>query len=146
MFAQAEKELKEELEVKLALSSLVCAVADNASTQRLEQGSSDVVRLEEKLRRAEAVESEGGLRAELAKTNAVVASLQGEINSARGWQTGVDDLKLTLMSQIEELKVKVQVRQINEQQALGRNQVSRKSGLTTAVLSSLNSNRNPKSG
>eukprot|EP00903_Cladosiphon_okamuranus_P005748 g5703.t2 len=105
---QAEKELKEELEVKLAVSSLVCTVADNASTRRLEQGSSEVTRLEEKMRRAEAVEREGGLRAELAKTNAVVAGLQAEVSSSRGWQTGVDDLKLNLTSRIEELKAMVE--------------------------------------
>lgn len=109
---QAEKELKAELEVKLAVSSLVCTVADNASMHRLEQGSSEVTRLEEKLRVAEAVESEGGLRAELEKTNVVVASLQAEIFSAKAWQTSVDDLELKLMSRIEELKAKVEVRQL----------------------------------
>lgn len=115
---QAEKELKEELEVKLAVSSLVSTVADNASMHRLEQGSSEVIRLEEKMRRAEVVEREGGLRAELQKTNVVVASLQAEINSARGWQTSVDDLKQKLTSRIEELKAMVEVRHKNEQQLL----------------------------
>lgn len=115
---QAEKELKEELEVKLAVSSLVSTVADNASMHRLEQGSSEVIRLEGKMRRAEAAEREGGLRAELQKTNVVVARLQAEINSARGWQAGVDDLRLKLMSQIEELKAMVEVRHNNDQQQL----------------------------
>lgn len=112
---QAEKEMKEELEVKLAVSSLVCTIADNASTRRLEQGSSEVIRLEEKMRGAEVVEREGGLRAELAKTNVVVASLQAEISSVRGWQTGVDDLRLRLTSRIEELKGMVEVRHTKEQ-------------------------------
>lgn len=85
---------------------------------RLKQGSSEVIRLEERMRRAEAAEREGGLRAELQKTNVVVARLQAEINSARGWQAGVDDLKLKLMSQIEELKAMVEVRHNNDQQQL----------------------------
>lgn len=109
---QAEKELKAELEVKLAVSSLVCTVADNASTHRLEKGSSEVVRLEEKLRRAEAFQKEGGLRAELEKTKAVVAKLKVEIASVGKWQTSVDDLELKMMSRIEELKAMVEVRQM----------------------------------
>lgn len=117
--AQAEKELKEELEVKLAVSSLVCTVADNASTHRLEQGSTEVMRLGEKLRMAEAVENEGGLRAELGKTNVIVSSLQADVNSVRGWQTRVDNLELQLVSRIEEIKVMVEVRTMNEQEQRG---------------------------
>ncbi|CAM9392979.1 unnamed protein product [Ectocarpus sp. 12 AP-2014] len=100
---QAEKELKEELEVKLAVSSMVCSVADKASTQRLEQSSLEVVRLEE-MRKASAMESEASLKAELAKTNAVVASLKADIGVARAWQTGVDNLEVKLMARIEELR------------------------------------------
>ncbi|CBJ27886.1 hypothetical protein Esi_0086_0080 [Ectocarpus siliculosus] len=100
---QAEKELKEELEVKLAVSSMVCSVADKASTQRLEQSSLEVVRLEE-VRKAGAMENEASLKAELAKTNAVVASLKADIGVARAWQTGVDNLEVKLMARIEELR------------------------------------------
>ncbi|CAM9852110.1 unnamed protein product [Ectocarpus sp. 6 AP-2014] len=100
---QAEKELKEELEVKLAVSSMVCSVADKASTQRLEQSSLEVVRLEE-MRKAGAMENEASLKAELAKTNAVVASLKADIGVARAWQTGVDTLEVKLMARIEELR------------------------------------------
>ncbi|CAM9766546.1 unnamed protein product [Ectocarpus fasciculatus] len=100
---QAEKELKEELEVKLAVSSMVCSVADKASAQRLEQSSLQVVRLEE-MRKAGVMESESSLKAELAKTNAVVASLKADIGVARAWQTGVDNLEVKLMARIEELR------------------------------------------
>ncbi|CAM9150550.1 unnamed protein product [Ectocarpus sp. 12 AP-2014] len=100
---QAEKELKEELEVKLAVSSMVCSVADKVSTQRLEQSSLKVVRLEE-MRKAGAMESEASLKAELAKTNAVVASLKADIGVARAWQTGVNNLEVKLMARIEELR------------------------------------------
>lgn len=105
---QAEQELKKDLEVKLAVSSLVCTIADNASTQRLEQSSSEVAQLEA-LREAGAMEREASLRAELAKTNAVVAGLQADIGAARGWQTGVDNLELKLMAYIEDLKAMVEV-------------------------------------
>ncbi|CAM9761139.1 unnamed protein product, partial [Ectocarpus sp. 13 AM-2016] len=100
---QAEKELKEELEVKLAVSSMVCSVADKASTQRVEQSSLEVVRLEE-MRKAGAMESEASLKAELATTNAVVASLKADIGVARAWQTGVDNLEVKLIARIEELR------------------------------------------
>lgn len=98
------------------MSSLVCAVADNASAHRLEQSSSEVMRLEEKLRMAEGMESDRGLRAELDKTNVVVASLLADFNSVKVRQTSVDNLEVKLMARIEDLKAMVEVRQLNEQQ------------------------------
>lgn len=109
LLTQAEKELKEELEVKLAVSSMVCSVADKVSAQRLEQSSLEVVRLEE-MRKAGVMESESSLKAELAKTNAVVASLKADIGVARAWQTGVDNLEVKLMARIEELRTMAEVR------------------------------------
>lgn len=88
---------------------MVCSVADKASTQRLEQSSLEVVRLEE-MRKAGAMESEASLKAELAKTNAVVASLKADIGVARAWQTGVDNLEVKLMARIEELRTMAEVR------------------------------------
>lgn len=108
LYYQAEQELKKELEVKLAVSSLVCAVADNASTQRLEQNSSEVARLEAK-REAGYMEREASLRAELGKTNTAVAGLQADIRAAKGWQKGVDNLELKLMARIAELKAIAEV-------------------------------------
>ncbi|CAM9812348.1 unnamed protein product [Scytosiphon promiscuus] len=100
---QVDQELKRELEVKLALSSLVCAVADKASMQRLEQTSSIAMQLE-KTRKAGAVKDEASLKAELQKTNATVARMQSEINAGRGWQISLDDLEVKLVARIEELK------------------------------------------
>lgn len=61
-------------------------------------------------RKAGTMEREASLRAELGKTNAVVASLQADISAARGWETGVDNLELKLMARIEELKAMAEVR------------------------------------
>lgn len=105
---QAEQELKKELEVKLAVSSLVCTVADNASTQRLEQSSSEVARLEAN-REAGYMEREASLRAELGKISTVVAGLQADIGAAKGWQMGIDNLEQKLMARIEELKAMAEV-------------------------------------
>lgn len=88
---------------------MVCSVADKASTQRLEQSSLEVVRREE-MRKAGVMESEASLKAELAKTNAVVARLKADISVARAWQTGVDNLEVKLMARIEELRVMAEVR------------------------------------
>lgn len=94
--------------MKLAVSSLVCTVADNASTQRLKQRSVEVARLEAD-REAGAMEREVSLKTELGKTNAVVAALQADISAAKGWQAGVHNLELKLMARIEELKAMAEV-------------------------------------
>lgn len=107
---QVDQELKRELEVKLALSSLVCAVSDKASTERLEQTSSEVMLLE-KTRKAGATQNEASLKAELQKTNATVAKMQAEINAAQRWQMSMEDLEAKLMARIEELKAMAEVRQ-----------------------------------
>ncbi|CAM9151764.1 unnamed protein product, partial [Laminaria digitata] len=100
---QAEQELKDDLEVKLAVSSLVCAVSDQASTQKLEQRASEELKLEKK-RKIRATANEGKLKAELGKTNATVSSLQADLGAATAWRLGVDELESKLMARIEELK------------------------------------------
>lgn len=107
--AQAEKELKDDLEVKLAVSSLVCAVSDKASTQRLDQRASEELKFEKK-RKLKATTSEGKLKAELGKTNATVSSLQADVGAAVAWRKGVDELESKLMAHIEELKATAEVR------------------------------------
>ena len=107
--AQAEKELKDDLEVKLAVSSLVCAVSDKASTQRLDERASEELKLERK-RKIRATTNEGKLKAELGKTNATVSSLQADLGSAKAWRAGVDELESKLMARIEELKAMAEVR------------------------------------
>lgn len=87
----------------------MCTVADKASTQRLEQTSSEVVLLE-KARTAGAMKNEASLKAELQKTNAVVAKMQAEIEAARGWQMNLDDLEVKLMARMDELKALAEVR------------------------------------
>lgn len=106
---QAEKELKDDLEVKLAVSSLVCAVSDKASTQRLDQRASEELKLEKK-RKLKATTNEGKLKAELGKTNATVSSLQADVGAAVAWRKGVDDLESKLMAHIEDLKATAEVR------------------------------------
>lgn len=106
---QAEQELKDDLEVKLAVSSLVCAVSDQASTQKLEQRASEELKLEKK-RKIRATENEGKLKAELGKTNATVSSLQADLGAATAWRLGVDELESKLMARIEELKAMAEVR------------------------------------
>ena len=106
---QAEKELKDDLEVKLAVSSLVCAVSDKASTERLNQRASEELKLEKK-RIMRATTNEGKLKAELGKTNATVSSLQSDLGAATAWRRGVDELESKLMARIEELKATAEVR------------------------------------
>lgn len=112
-FFQAERELKDDLEVKLVVSSLVCTVADKASTQNSLERAAEDTRLE-KVKLAGVVEGETNLRAELEKTNKVVKSLQTDFDATREWQTGADSLRLKLMGQIEELKVIAEVRLVAE--------------------------------
>ena len=107
--SQTEQELKDDLEVKLAVSSLVCAVSDKASTQLLDQRASEEIKLEKK-RNARATANEGKLKAELRKTNATVSSLQDDLGAATAWRRGVDELESKLMARIKELKAMAEVR------------------------------------
>lgn len=105
---QAEQELKEELEVKVALSSLVCNVADKASAQRLDQRASEEQQVETK-RKAEATASKGDLRIELRNINAAIESIQTDLITAREWQKGAAELESKLLARMEELTVKTEV-------------------------------------
>lgn len=104
---QAERELEDRVEVKLALSSLVCAVADEASVRRLNEQSEELH--PEARRIPKDSSSEESLKIELGKTNEVVAQLQTELSAARGWQNGVGELESKLMEQIAELKEMAEV-------------------------------------
>lgn len=94
----------------MAISSLVCTVVDKASTQRLEQRASEELQLE-KRRKTRATAREKGLKDDLRKTNAAVASMQADLSAAKGWQRGVEEVELRLLARIEEFKAVAEVRQ-----------------------------------
>lgn len=103
LLLQAERELKEEVEVQLALSSLVCTVADKDSAQRLDQRASEELQLLTKHKET-AIANDGNLWRELGKTNAVVANMQTDLGAAKAWQEGVDKVESRLLARIEELR------------------------------------------
>lgn len=103
LLLQAERELKEKVEVQLALSSLVCTVADKESSQRLDQRASEELQLLTKHKET-AIANDGNLWKELGKTNAVVANMQTDLGEAKAWQEGVDKVESRLLAPIEELR------------------------------------------
>lgn len=90
------------MEVKLALSSLVCTVADKDSTERLDQRASEELQLLTK-HKEEAIANDGSLRKALGKTNLIVANMQTDLGVATAWQEGVDKVESSLLARIEEL-------------------------------------------
>lgn len=95
--------MKDNLEVKLALFSLVSTVTDRASAQQLDESVSRELRLGAE-RKAGTAASDENMRDELRATNVKVAKMREDLKSARGWQEGDDELEHKLMARIEEFQ------------------------------------------
>lgn len=96
--------------MKLAVSSLVCTVADKASAQNLSERAMGAQRVERQ-QRAEAVKKERDLNVELRETKAIVATIQEDLNTTKGaQQKAIADLAADLIEQIKELRTMAVVR------------------------------------
>lgn len=108
--SQAEQELRDELEVKLVASSLVCTVADMASVQGLRHHATEE-RRQETVRLATSTVNDGeNMRLEMNKTNALVAILQADVEAVKGQQEkAIGEMEACLLMRIQELTMMTEV-------------------------------------
>lgn len=106
---QAKQDLEDGLEIKLAVSSLVCTVAEGASAQRLAERMPEERRVGA-IQRGQATANERDLRAEMNKIHSVVASMQTDFAAAKGeLERAIGDMRIDLLTRMMEPKAIAEV-------------------------------------
>lgn len=108
-YTQAEQDLKDELEVKLTVTSLVCSVTERDSDQRLVDRTAENSHTEA-LHETKTTVREDDLRAEFDSISALVNKVQIDLAAATGDQKqAIHDLKTDLVGRINELEAMAEV-------------------------------------
>lgn len=108
-YTQAEQDLKDEMEVKLAVTSLVCSVNERNSDQRLVDRTAEN-RHTGALQKTKTTAREDGLRAEVDSISALVTKVQTDLAAATGDQNrAIDDLRADLVGRISDLEAMAEV-------------------------------------